>query len=78
MVSLGNPALLPQTCDGTQYKHKRPLTVFFFHLSLLLFPFGGAEPSPPAFCPWSSFSRSLPRPPAQRHTLSPADSCLEA
>lgn len=28
------------------------------------------------FWPWGSFSRSLPPPPAQRHSLSPTDSCF--
>lgn len=49
MVSLGNPAFLSQTCEGTPCRQKRLPTAISFSLGLPSFPFGGAGASPPAF-----------------------------
>lgn len=52
VVSLGNLPLLPQTCEDTWCKQKRPPTAISFRLgslSLPSFAFGGAGASPPAF-----------------------------
>lgn len=52
VVSLGNPALLPQTCEDMWCKWKTPLTAISFMLGSLNLPsflFGGAGVSPLTF-----------------------------
>lgn len=60
MVSLGNPAFLPQTCEGTQCRQKRLPTAISFSLGLPSFPFGGAGASPPAFLALGLFPQVPP------------------